>query len=154
MRKLSFSIILAGLIGSLWLASGAVVQAGDERLAIKGHDPVAYFTDGKPVKGDPKISYDWDEGRYYFTSDEHRNLFTADPDRYAPSFGGYCTGSMSRGIRNEGHPEAWVIADGKLYVFGAADSASALKYKENAEKDLSAFRVKVAAAAKNWREKR
>src|SRR5438045_8910126 len=117
LRRATFTLVVCAL---LIAASSAFAQ--NIRVVLKGYDPVAYFTDGKPVKGDPKISYDWDEGRYYFASDEHRNLFTADPDRYAPSFGGYCTGSMSRGIRNEGHPEAWVIADGKLYVVGSAES--------------------------------
>lgn len=126
--------------------------AGELRVILKGHDPVAYFTEGKPVKGSAQFTLDWDEGRYYFANARNRDVFAGDPDRYAPRFGGHCTGSMSRGVRNEGHPEAWVIVDGKLFVFGAPDSATAMKNKENAEKDLAAFRVKVVAAAKNWRE--
>jgi YHS domain-containing protein len=131
-----------------------VATAQDPRVVLRGHDPVAYFTDGKPVKGDPKISYDWDEGRYYFASTRNRKMFSDDPERYAPQFNGYCTGSMAKGVRNEGHPEGWTIADGKLYVFGAPDSATALKHKEGAEKDAAAFARKVAVADKNWREKK
>jgi YHS domain-containing protein len=67
---------------------------------------------------DPKFAYDWDDGRYHFASAMHREMFAKDPERYAPQFGGYCTGSMSRGVRNEGDPEGWTIKDGKLYVFG------------------------------------
>jgi len=86
------------------LASGLAL-AGDIRLVLQGHDPVAYFTDGKPVKGDPRFAYDFDEARYHFASAQHRDMFAADPEKYAPQFGGYCTGSMSRNVRNEGVPE-------------------------------------------------
>jgi YHS domain-containing protein len=81
--------------------------AGDNvRVILKGYDPVAYFTESKPVKGDPKYSYEWDEGRYHFASAKHRDMFAGDPEKYAPQFGGYCTGSMSRGGAQRGRPEA------------------------------------------------
>jgi len=134
-----------------FFASGAFADQG-VRVILKGYDPVAYFTEGKPTKGDPKISYEWDEGRYYFVSSEHRAMFVADPERYAPQFGGYCTGSMSRGVRNEGHPDGWTIADGRLYVFGAPDAETAAGYKADAEKNPDAFRLKAAKAAANWRK--
>ena len=143
------------ILGSLLLSVALVVQgapptqvAGAMRVVLKGHDPVAYFTDGKPVKGDPRFSYDWDEGRYHFASGKHRDMFTSDPERYAPQFGGYCTGSMSRGVRHEGDPDAWIIRDGRLYVFGA------VQFKEIAEKDPAYVPSKVAGATKNWRERK
>ena len=143
------------ILGSILLSVALVVQgapptqvAGAMRVVLKGHDPVAYFTDGKPVKGDPRFSYDWDEGRYHFASGKHRDMFVSDPERYAPQFGGYCTGSMSRGARHEGDPDAWIIRDGRLYVFGA------VKYKEIAEKDPAYVPSKVAGATKNWRERK
>jgi len=111
------TVLLAFALMFLPLA-GFAQDKSEVRVILKGHDPVAYFTDGKPVKGSAAISYDWDDGRYYFANAKNRDLFKADPDRYAPRFAGYCTGSMSRGVRNEGNPEAWIIADGKLYVFG------------------------------------
>jgi hypothetical protein len=58
-------------------------------LAIKGYDPVAYFTVGKPAHGLPEIEYQWDEHRYRFSSAEHRELFRADPVRYAPQFANF-----------------------------------------------------------------
>jgi hypothetical protein len=126
-----------------------VASAGDNlRVVLKGYDPVAYFTEGKPVKGDPKYTYDWDEGRYHFASAKHRDMFAGDPEKYAPQFGGYCTGSMSRGVRNEGDPEGWTIKDGKLYVFGAA------KWKAVAESDPSFIPTRLDSAKKNWQEKR
>lgn len=144
--------ILAPAIATVAIFSGASVFAqgarAEPRLVLKGHDPVAYFTVSKPVKGDPRMAYDWDEGRYYFSNAKNRDTFAANPDRYAPQFGGYCTGSMSRGARNEGDPEAWVIRDGRLYVFGQ------VKFKEMAEKDAGYLPSKVPGAAKNWQEKK
>jgi len=116
-RAIGFRATLVVAVCALFtFASTALAQ--NIRVVLKGYDPVAYFTDGKPVKGDTGISYDWDDQRFYFSSAKHREMFAADPERYAPQFAGYCTGSMSRGVRNEGHPEGWVIADGKLFVFG------------------------------------
>ena len=143
------------------LVSASIVAAQDRapRVVLKGHDPVAYFTEGKPVKGDPRISFDWDEGRYYFASTRNRDMFSADPERYAPQFGGYCTGSMSRGVRgNEANPQSWVIADGRLYVFGAPDDATAsailAQYKEWAERDPALFESKIGSASENWQSRK
>ena len=147
MKRLLRSMLMA--LACVFLASFAVAE-DKVRLVLKGYDPVAYFTDGKPVQGDPKISYEWDEGRYYFADAKHRDMFAADPERYAPQFSGYCTGSMSRGVRNEGNPLAWVVVDGRLFVFGAKDAEQAEKYRQAALGDPAAFKVKVAAAAKNW----
>jgi hypothetical protein len=85
---------------------------------------------------------------------KHREMFIADPDRYVPQFGGYCTGSMARGVRNEGHPEAWVILDGKLYVFGAPDSAKAMEQKQKAEADLDGLKAKLRKAVVNYAAKK
>lgn len=118
------------------------------RVVLKGHDPVAYFTESKPVKGDPKISYDWDGERYLFSNAGNRGKFAANPERYAPQFGGYCTGNMARGAQVEADPEAWIVADGRLYVFGA------MKFKEIAQKDRRWLTEKVAMAGENWRAKK
>ena len=143
--KRTFFLLLATFAAAISL--GAWSQDA-VRVVLKGHDPVAYFTDGKPVMGNPKISYDWDDGRYYFASAQHRDMFAKDPERYAPQFGGYCTGSMARGNTREGDPEAWVIREGRLYVFGAT------KWSEVARKDPAYMPTKVPAAAKNWTDKK
>lgn len=141
-RLVAAAILVFGLVVSF--AGGAQDSPAAMRLILKGHDPVAYFTDGKPVKGDPRFSYEWDEGRYHFASAKHREMFAADPERYAPQFGGYCTGSMSRGARNEGDPQAWIIADGKLYVFGQ------VKFKQMAEADPAYLSARIPKARQNW----
>jgi len=66
-------------------------------LAIKGYDPVAYFTIGSPTRGLPEIEYEWDEHRYLFANAEHRELFKADPVRYAPEFGNFCAMALALG---------------------------------------------------------
>ncbi|HYC37064.1 MAG TPA: YHS domain-containing (seleno)protein [Usitatibacter sp.] len=101
-----------------FLSLATFAHASNVRVVAKGHDPVAYFTEGKPVKGDPRFAYEWDDGLYHFASARNRDTFAADPDRYAPRFGGYCTGSLSAGKFNEADPNNWVIAEGRLYLFG------------------------------------
>jgi hypothetical protein len=92
--------------------------AEEVTLAIKGYDPVAYFTDGKPTQGLPDIEYEWDDHRYRFPSEQHRELFKADPVRYAPQFGNFCAMALAKGEVVVANPENWLINDGKLYVFG------------------------------------
>jgi enamine deaminase RidA (YjgF/YER057c/UK114 family) len=93
---------------------------GDEpRLSIGGYDPVAYFTDAKPVQGKPEFEYLWHRLRWRFANGEHRELFTRDPKHYAPQYDGYC--AMGLSVDDEAHkdavdPEAWAIVDGKLYL--------------------------------------
>jgi len=94
------------------------VAADSVPLAIKGYDPVAYFTVGSPVRGLPKVEYEWDEQRYRFSRPGHRELFKADPVRYAPQFAGLCAISLSRGAIVEANPEYWLISEDKLYIFG------------------------------------
>src|SRR5262245_8912447 len=93
-------------------------SAAEEPLAIKGYDPVAYFTLGKATPGLADSEHEWDEHRYRFTRAEHRELFKADPVRYAPQFGNFCAMALTRGELEEANPENWLISDGRLYVFG------------------------------------
>jgi len=113
------------------LALPASAMAQDKAPALKGHDPVAYFVDGRPVKGAPSIAYEFDDSRYHFSKPKHRELFAADPDRYAPQFAGLCTVGMSMGMKAEADPNVWKIVDGKLYVF------SSVRAREKADKDPS-----------------
>jgi YHS domain-containing protein len=100
------------------LAAEAAPATG-KRLALSGYDPVSYFADGHPEKGSAEYQASYDDATYWFKSAEHRELFVADPDHYAPQFAGYCAVTLSRGAKYEADPEAWAIADGRLYVFGS-----------------------------------
>jgi YHS domain-containing protein len=96
--------------------------ATGKRLALSGYDPVSYFVDGHPEKGSAEYHASYDDATYWFKNAEHRTMFVADPDHYAPRFRGYCTVTLSHGSKLEADPEAWAIADGKLYVFGAKEA--------------------------------
>jgi YHS domain-containing protein len=112
---------LALLVAASTLTRTSPSLAGENvELAIKGYDPVAYFTLGHAVRGRPEFQYEWDELRYYFSSAEHRDLFKADPVRYAPQFGNYCAMALAKGELDEANPENWLISDGKLYIFNKA----------------------------------
>lgn len=110
---------LAAVIAATLLSCSALAQAQQQpmRTAIKGYDAVGYFTEGRPVRGSPDITHDWDGVRYQFASRAHRDTFAAEPDKYAPQYSGYCTAAMSRGIKIEAEPENWVISGGRLFVF-------------------------------------
>ncbi len=98
------------------LAPGAT-SADLGRLAIKGYDPVAYFTMGRPVQGEPEFEHTVDDVRYRFATAEHLEIFIKDPDRYLPQYRGLCAmGLGAKGYKVEANPENWVIHEGQLYV--------------------------------------
>ena len=100
-------------------ACGADVQrvnTDSDGVAILGYDTVAYFTEGRPVKGSPEYEHVWQASRWRFANAEHRDLFAKDPESYAPQYGGNCAGAMARGRYARVDPEAWVIVDDKLYL--------------------------------------
>jgi hypothetical protein len=119
------------LAGTAIAASPRSVAAEDAPLAIKGYDPVAYFTDDKPAKGLPEFEYQWDDYRWQFASASHREMFKADPVRYAPQFGNYCAMALSLGQVVVADPENWLISDGKLYVFGKPAPAGPVLFKKD-----------------------
>ena len=113
-------------------------QANLPRLALKGYDPVAYFTDGRPTLGKAEFESTWDEARYRFASDQHMSMFRGDPDRYAPQYDGSCAAALVLGVKIEANPENWLISDGRLFVFATKTPAS--------------FPAdQVAAADRNWK---
>jgi hypothetical protein len=85
-------------------------------VAIHGYDAVAYFTEGKPVAGSEAHVFVWSGATWRFASAEHRELFEASPEKYAPRYGGYCAWAVSEGYTADIDPLAWRIVDGKLYL--------------------------------------
>ena len=111
------SAVLAGSLFATIVAPGA--RSEEPQLSISGYDPVAYFTDGKPVQGKTEIEYLWHKLRWRFANDEHRQSFAKDPDHYAPQYDGYCAmGASGEDVAHKDtvDPEAWAIVDGKLYL--------------------------------------
>ena len=136
------AVLLTGLFATSLLATAtAPARAQETTLAIKGYDTVAYFTDGKPIRGTPEFEYTWDEHRWRFSSADHLALFKADPARYAPQFGNYCAMALALGEIVVADPENWLISEGKLYVFGKPAPAGPELFK----KDLAGNMAKSSA---------
>jgi YHS domain-containing protein len=85
-------------------------------IALKGYDPVAYFTTGEPTVGRDEYTYEWNGARYRFASGENLERFKSAPERYLPQYGGYCAYAMSLNRIADIDPERWAIVDGKLYL--------------------------------------
>lgn len=91
--------------------------AGEE-LMLLGHDPVAYFTLGRPVRGYPEIRATLPGRTYYFLSETHRRMFLADPAHYEPQYGGFCGNGAAYGVKLSSDPTEFEIVDGRLFIFG------------------------------------
>jgi enamine deaminase RidA (YjgF/YER057c/UK114 family) len=108
----------AALLGLLVCLQGPTAWGEEARLSIGGYDPVAYFTDGKPVPGASEFEYVWHDARWRFASAAHRDLFVASPEHYGPQYDGYCAMGVAwqQPHKDTVDPNAWAIVDGKLYL--------------------------------------
>lgn len=98
------------------LAAGFDVNVTTTDLALRGYDPVSYFTDGAPTPGEIDITAEHQGAIYRFASAEHKAMFEADPAKYAPQYGGYCAFGLAQGYKFDGDPQVWKIVDDKLYL--------------------------------------
>jgi YHS domain-containing protein len=110
---LGLMLVLAPLPAS---AEGVVNASSWTGTAIEGYDPVAYFEEGRPVEGDSDYAHEWMGATWYFASAENRDLFAADPERYAPQYGGYCAWAVANGYTAKIDPQAWAVVDDRLYL--------------------------------------
>jgi YHS domain-containing protein len=111
------------------------------RLALDGHDAVAYFKTGKPAKGSPQHLVTWNGATWHFASAENKAAFEGNPQSFAPQYGGYCAWAVSEGYTARGDPNHWRIFDGKLYLNYNA------KVQRDWEKDIPRH---VAKGDANW----
>jgi YHS domain-containing protein len=116
MKKFLLACIITALALPLMAQSKTLLNLDKAGLAIQGYDPVAFFTDHKPLKGNPEFSVRHNGALYYFASQEHRDLFKADPAKYEPAFGGYCAYGVSRNKLVEIDVNAFQIVDGRLLL--------------------------------------
>ena len=131
-----------GLVAKNGVYGGKTLVFLNKRgVALEGYDPVSYFTDGKPVKGDPKIEATFNGALYHFVSQAHRETFEKDPTKYAPAYGGYCGYAASIGKVRPANPLLWSIVDGQLVVQHTTGAV------ELWEKDVAGNKSK---ADKNW----
>src|SRR5262245_31702746 len=111
------------VVAAAVILSGPAIAAEPEfftgivkKTAVGGYDPVAYFEEGKAVPGKKEITETWKDVTWRFASEKNRDTFKADPEKYAPQYGGYCAWAVSQGYTAKGDPRAWSIVDGKLYL--------------------------------------
>jgi YHS domain-containing protein len=112
-------------------------------VAAGGYDPVAYFTDHKPVPGKADITLSWKGATWRFASAQNREAFKASPEKYAPQYGGYCAYAVAQKATAKGDPKQWRIVDGKLYLNLSAS------VQKTWEMDIPGY---IKAADKNWPE--
>ncbi len=115
-RLLLLALGFCALYAPLTLRAEKPVNTTFTGVAIKGYDPVAYFTASKPLKGSSDFAYDWNGAEWRFATAANRDLFKADPVKYAPQYGGYCAWAVSRGYTAGIDPEAWKIVNQRLYL--------------------------------------
>ena len=148
-RRSKRKIVLAGAASIVALVSLTQPGTAEEfvntgyfgNVAIKGYDPVAYFTQNDAVKGSEQFSYRWLGATWYFASAENRDLFAREPVKYAPQYGGHCADGVSFGtITTNIDPNAWRIIEGKLY----------LSYDPGAAEGLVTNPDKVVSSQKYW----
>ena len=111
--------------------------------ALQGYDPVAYFTQGHPQKGSSQYQTEWNGSTWSFASAEDKKMFEANPEKYAPQYGGYCAFGMSKGAKAPSDPKAWTILNGKLYL----NYSSQIKSMWEQNRDAN-----IQQADQNWKK--
>ena len=133
----AFRLALLLTFVSLVSACGSmnVISDGpDARLMLRGNDPVSYFAQPGPAKGQPEIKAEHDGVTYRFASEENRRLFVASPAKYAPQYGGFCSNGMVYAVPIAGETDNYKVIDGKLYMFGG--HRSKLFFEMDQERNL------------------
>ncbi len=127
--------------GPAMAAEPAIYANSSTSVAINGADPVAYFTQSDLVYGQEAIFAEWEGAKWLFSSAENRDMFVANPEKYAPQYGGYCAFAMANNYVAPTVPEAWTVRNGKLYL------NFSLSVRKRWLKDPDGF---IARADKNW----
>jgi YHS domain-containing protein len=117
-------LILAALLLTLagCATHNTISEGGDSHLMLKGHDPIAYFTLGKPTLGRPDIKEEYEGVTYRFASEANRTQFRLNPDKFKPQYNGFCSNGMVYAIPLGGEPDTFKIVNGRLFMFGGANS--------------------------------
>lgn len=114
MKKIISALTMSLLAVTLYAAP--VSKDGNTGIALEGYDPVAFFTQQKAAKGDPKIQLQHEKAIYFFASEENKKTFLAAPEKYLPVYGGYCAFGASIGVLLPVEIETWEIVNGKLVL--------------------------------------
>ncbi len=142
-------VIVAGVAGWYFFlkeptfnaTDGYLVNLNDRGIIIEGYDPVAYFTDNMPVKGNEQFKFKYHGATYWFASAEHENLFKSNPDKYLPQYGAFCGYAVSVGKLRPVDPTIYQIENGRLILQHTKEAYDLFN------KDL---KTSVVKADKNW----
>lgn len=137
--------LLSILFASAALAAGDIAKDREGR-ALKGWDTTAYFLTGAARNGTSTHVHRWRGALWRFASERDRDLFAAEPEKYAPQFGGHCANGLSEGHIVHGNPRVWMIVGGKLYVFYAERGRRIWRGLSGPD----ALRARIAEARRNW----
>ena len=118
MIRLLAMLCMLGLLQGCGTTHATIETARGEQLMLLGHDPVAYFTDGKPVRGSHELTARHEGRTYYFSKPEHRVVFMAAPTLYEPQYGGFCSNGAPYAVKLGSDPTQFEIRDGRLFIFG------------------------------------
>jgi len=129
------SLRIALAAGLLLLTTTALAGPWNDPV-IKGYDPVAYFTEGKAVKGKPEIASTHEGGKFWFASEDNRRQFEEDSEKYAPRFGGFCALGMANGMLLDSDPEAFTVYQDRLFL--NIDKDARATWQENRDKNIRA----------------
>lgn len=129
-----FLALMVALAVMVHPASAGPMNVGPDKIAIKGYDPVAYFTEGKATKGRPEFEFVWQDAKWRFASAANRDLFRGDPEKYGPRYGGFCALGVAKGAKFDIDPDAWTIVSGRLYL--NYDRGSRDEWRKNADVNI------------------
>jgi YHS domain-containing protein len=114
-RRTVLGLILAAAITPVWAANSSIYTGKVDGVALGGYDATSYFS-GAPVEGDAAVTQDWQGVTWRFASAANRDLFVANPEKYAPQYGGFCAYAAAKGSLAPGDPLAWTLHKDKLYI--------------------------------------
>ena len=148
MKPIALISLLAASIATPAILTPAAFAAADpiytglfSNTAVQGHDVVAYFTEGRPVEGSRAFTTEYQGAEFRFVSQQNLDTFLAEPEAYAPQYGGYCAWAVAQGQHAKGDARYWAIVDGKLY----------LNFNEDIQSDWNADRENfITQADDNW----
>lgn len=114
LRHPGFYLFMLCFMSQMAVAGDVVFQ--DDGIAIGGYDPVSYHTMQKATKGESQHTYRWNNTSWHFASQSNKDLFSANPEKYAPEYGGFCAYAVSKDALAPTDPHAWTVRDNKLYL--------------------------------------
>jgi YHS domain-containing protein len=147
-KYILLTIVGIGIAAAFWVGMNKpeglkTINTTSENVAVKGFDTVAYFTAQNAVEGNPRHEFVWNGAKWLFANAENLEKFKANPEAFAPQFGGYCSFAVSKGYTADSDPQAWKIVDGKLYL----NYNPKVKEMWEAEQEM-----RIKEGEKNWRE--